>query len=295
MTSDAAIISDNSLASITTSIRDKGWAQVPGQECSIDIMRGISARLCRAFVPSIGRESYFKTFPEGELHHAPVGRKAVLGHSEGTYNPVIPPPDLCFFVSIRTIAHDAGGHLTLADGERMLEVLPSPLVDRLRDEGLIYTMQWEPRRWQDELRINSKQELNDLMACRADVDYWWDGDDLILKWHTSAIRQGWSSGREAFANGLLAHLPAIPSEIDDAQNIYCRASNGLAWGHGESLDRSDIITMIQAHADILEQRPMRQGQLIIIDNTRILHGRSKADQDVGRELVCRFGLRASQL
>ncbi len=295
MTNDAGTSSDISSASIIASIKDKGWAQVAGQEDRLDMLREISAKLCRAFVPCIGRESYFKTFPEGELHHAPVGRKAVLGHSEGTYNPVVTPPDLCFFLSIQTIPDDAGGQLTLADGERMLDVLPTPLVDRLRDEGVIYTMQWEPSRWRDELRTNSKQEVNDLMACRADVDHDWDGDHLILKWHTFALRRAWSSGREAFANGILAHLPAIPSGIDDADNIYCRVTNGLAWGNGESLDHSEITAMIQAHADILETRLMRQGDMIIIDNTRILHGRSKAAQDVGRELVCRFGLRASQL
>ena len=289
------LVDGTSIPLLIEQLRQEGWVMLPPHADGLGRMREMTALLCRSIVPSIGRESYRQKFPEGDLHHAPVGRKAVLGHSELAYSPQGPVPDLCFFLQLDSTPLEHGGDLTLADGELLLKMLPTELVERLRSQGVIYQMQWESRRWEEEFQTRSKHELSTWLASRPDLAYQWDGDELLIRWHTCALRPSWTSGREAFANGILAHLPGIPAAIHDASNIYCKGSNNLSWGDESSLTPSEIITMIHAHENSRQIMPMQPGQMIIIDNTRILHGRTTASQEVGRELVCRFGLRALHL
>ncbi len=288
-------VGEISIPLLIKSLREKGWVMLPPHPNGIGRMRTITELLCRSILPSTGRESYGEKFPEGDFYHAPFGRKAVLGHSERAHAPSGPVPDLCFFLSISSTPLENGGHLTVADGERILDILPTELVNRLRQEGVSYQMKWEPKRWEEEFQHRSIQELTAWMANHPDITHQWDGNNLLLSWRTCALRRSWTSGREAFANGILAHLPEIPHEINDANNIFCRSSNGVSWRDGSSLTKPEIMAMIHAHEHSLQIVPMQPGQMIIIDNTRTLHGRTAAAQDVGRELVCRFGLRAAHL
>lgn len=100
------------------------------------------------------------------------------------------------------------------------------------------------------------QPLLRMEANHPHINHQWDGNNLLMSWRTCVLRRSWSSDREAFANGNLAHLPEIPHEINDANNIFCRSSNGVGWRDGSSLTKPEIMAMIQAHEHSLQILPM---------------------------------------
>lgn len=295
MQPNQAPIGEASILLLIAQLKQDGWIMLQPNTDPIGMMRKLTALLCRSLIPVHGRESYWHKFPEGDMYHTPIGHKAVLGHSERAYSPQGVIPDLCFFLCLDLTQSEHGGHFTVSDGELFLKTLPAALVERLRSEGVIYKMRWESRRWQQEFQTNRKQQVYALLANQPKINFHWDGDDLLISYHGYALRTSWTSGREAFANGILAHLPVIPTSIDASNDIYCKSTNLICWGDGSSMMPSEIVAMIKAHENICTVMPMLPGQMIILDNTRILHGRTKSSREIGSEMVSRFGLRTLNL
>jgi hypothetical protein len=160
----------------------------------------------------------------------------------------------------------------------------------MRDQGIVYEMNWQPVRWQAELAVKTKADANLALGNHNGIKYRWDRDNLILQWPSRGLMNSWSSGREAFANGILAHLPEIPETIRGSQNIYCTETNRVYWGNGDLLSSAEIHAMIQAHHKAAQPLYMKEDLMVVIDNTRIMHGRTSSSRDVGHHLLCRFGM-----
>ncbi|WP_231598097.1 TauD/TfdA family dioxygenase [Synechococcus sp. CBW1002] len=274
---------------VMESLQERGWALVPAPHGGITGLRKLSEQLSLEVLPSIGRQVYQAPFPGGTLHHAPCGQKEVLGHSERAYRPILPMPDLCIFAALRSIPVHLGGQLTLVDGESMLWHLPSSLEMRLRREGVVYEMEWGKERWQSEFGLDHRDDLEMLLSTCPQLSYQWKGEILSLLWRQSPLRRSWSSGREAFANGMLAHLASLPAGVDNAGQIYCHASNGISWGGGGPFADRELVEIIKAHQRCMHILTLAPKEMVVIDNTRVMHGRKASAVAVGDELVCRFG------
>jgi hypothetical protein len=164
---------------------------------------------------------------------------------------------------------------------------------RFRAEGVIYAMEWGPERWQQEFDVTSRDELVLLLSSAPEVSFGLDGDRLSLRWRTSPFLHSWSNGREAFANGILAHLPSIPDPELAAQHTYCNPTNKVFWGSGDLMDETSLRQLIAAHERCVTASPWRTGEILVVDNTRFMHGRRLLRPSAARTVVGCFGMRRS--
>ena len=89
----------------------------------------------------------------------------LLSHTEGTFRPYPPSPEICFFMC-SVPPEEPGGETTLIDGIRFLEHLPTSLRRRFNKTGITYEMHWGKERWQQEFSIDDVTALNALL-------FWW--------------------------------------------------------------------------------------------------------------------------
>ncbi len=213
----------------------------------------------------------------------------LLSHSEGTYRPYPPPPDLCFFLC-RTPPSVEGGETLVVDGVELFEALPTALAQRLEQEGVIYSGLWARERWQAEFGVETQGEVEELLRGKGDFIFSWVGAEADLAWryHAQAIDLD-SSGRLRSANAILAHLPAIDHPRYQGLPVYVNARNSVCYGNGEPLGPQDINVLVDAHDAVAHPHRWQENDILVLDNRRFMHGRLMTLTPCERVLVSRFG------
>src|SRR5207247_336668 len=120
------------------------------------------------------------------------------------------------------------------------------------------------------------------------VKYTLEYDKLHLFFTTPAITQS-RQGVPVFATAMLAHLPHVNHPRYVGIYIYAHPTNGVSFGDGEQLSDADDNILIDIYDNLAYPHRWQAKDLLIIDNTRFLHGRTITKSDCERVLVSRFG------
>lgn len=227
--------------------------------------------------------------PSGDGYTSEVFRQnfILLGHTEGSYRPIPLPPEVCFFMC-QTPA-GVGGETTLVDGAEMLELLPTWLVEKFLREGVIYECLWDRARWQAELKVDSVKNLYQLLSTQLEIKYQILADDLLhVKFPLPAVTYS-LCGKKVFANAILAHLPYINHPQYSGAPVYCNPNNKVYFGDGGIISDDVVNVLINAHDKVLYRHAWVAEDILIIDNTRYMHGRTTAADMGERIIISRFG------
>lgn len=252
-----------------------------------DFFERLSHSFCDSFHEVGTRQVLRREIGDGYTTEVFRDNFILLGHAEGTYRPYPPPPELCFFMCL-TAPVAAGGETTLIDGAAMLAALPKSLRQRLEEQGIIYECRWERARWQAEFEVPDESSLLALLAELPTVRYRMETGCLFLQMRVPAITRA-RDGTAVFANGVLAHLPKIPHPRYAGLPVYAKDSNKVYFGDGEALDDAAINTLIDAHDAVLYRHRWQTNDILLVDNTRYMHGREMTAVACERVLISRFG------
>jgi len=268
---------------------DSGVILFRGLDFSLESFESFSRFYCNDF-HSVGTRVKFRKY-NGDGFSTEVFRNnfSLLGHSEGTYRPWPPPPELCFFYCV-TPPSVAGGETTLIDGLEFYDRLPIDLRARLMESGVIYQSHWEPARWQTEFGVDSTDELKQLLCKFSAVEFRLENDNLNIRYKADAFQQTYP-GKPAFANAILAHLPNVNHPNHQNNKVYSKPDNQVFFGNGEKITDHVINLLLDIHDDILLAHRWQTGDLLLIDNTRFMHGRRMTVAPCERILISRFGSR----
>ena len=224
---------------------------------------------------------------DGYTTGVPPNNFILLGHAEGHYRPSLALPDVCFFMCV--VPPDAaGGETTLVDGVELLRMLPEDLRQRLETVGVVYEFSWEPLRWQVEFGVANSEALHAFLKRFPGARYTLVNDVLHMFYTSHAIVRT-RDGASAFANGILAHLPEVNHPRYTGLPVHAKSSNRVYFGDGELMPNEVINTLIDAHDRVLYRHRWQANDVLIVDNTRYLHGREMTAEPCERVLVSRFG------
>ncbi|HEY4654608.1 MAG TPA: TauD/TfdA family dioxygenase [Cyclobacteriaceae bacterium] len=215
------------------------------------------------------------------------GNFMLFGHTEGTFKPYPMSPEVCFFMCITPPA-EQGGETTLVDGITFLKNMSPQLRRRFEDSGITYSMLWGPERWKNEFYVEDARTLAGLFAEIPGVKYSFHKESLELFYTTEAITKT-RGGDHAFATGLLAHLPRIshPRYLD--KKVHTNPANRVFFGDGEELSDEIINELIDIHDTLAYPHRWQAGDVLMIDNTRFMHGRTMTQRHCDRIIASRFG------
>lgn len=211
----------------------------------------------------------------------------LFSHAEAAYRPYPRPPDVCFFHCL-TAPLGEGGETTVLDGRTVAEVLKPTLYRRFDEEGVIYECHWDRQRWQDEFGVKCRKELVTLLQGFTEIKFSVEQEQLHFFYRTSPFQQT-RQGLTVFTNGLLAHLPRVNHPRYQQLRPYYNPANRVYWGNGEPIADeviNDLLDIQEAHQ---YRHRWSDGDLLVLDNTRYMHGRTKCIPDCERRIVSRFG------
>jgi alpha-ketoglutarate-dependent taurine dioxygenase len=252
---------------ITSLLRQRGAVLFRGFDVSEQEFGELTRRFSRAMVrhgaghrPNVGDDKY--------LHLADPGTSAAEFHAELAY--FVTQPELIWFHCVTPAAQ--GGETTLCDGTELfsrLGELARPFLER----RLRYTALWSPSVWQRYFDTTDPAEVTRRLAARTDVQHAFLGSRLELGYFAWATRMARYSGAPAFTNALLPYAADLPDFI--------------SFEDGAPIPRGLVARVRERANEIAVPVKWSKGDLIMIDNSRVMHGRN-AFTDPARKLHVRM-------
>ncbi|HSW08092.1 TauD/TfdA family dioxygenase [Aquabacterium sp.] len=267
---------------------ETGLVLLSGAELDLTAFEAVTQQLCGQFHHVATRQALRQQQGDGYTTEVFRDNFILFAHAEGSYRPYPPPPQVCFFLCV-TPPTAAGGETTVIDGAAVYQHLPAPLRERLAQQGVVYECLWAPERWQAEFGVATTAELQALMVRLPGVRWDIDAQATLQLWYHSAALSTCRTGQPVFATGLLAHLPQVRHPRYDGLPAYSKPTNRVYFGDGEPIGDGDVNTLIDLCDALAYAHRWQAGELLMLDNTRYMHGRNMTAEPCPRVLVSRFG------
>lgn len=267
-------------------LRSTGAVLLPQFEPELQEFEAFTRQFCRDFHRSAARDGLRDLGGDGFTARTPDANFTLLAHTEGSYRP-FDPADLAFFLCLEPPGRP-GGETLLVDGRAFLGRMPGRLRSRFEDGGVIFEARWVTERWQAELGVDDAMQLPLVAERYPDFEYALEGGEMSFRCRRSAIHRD-AGGQPVFANAILAHLPAVSHPRYRDARVYTRESNRVSFGDGQPLADEVIDTLIDIQDEVACTHRPQRGDLLIIDNTRVMHGRRPTQGECRRVLLTRFG------
>ena len=266
---------------------NRGAVLLRGVEFDLRSFEEFSQVICPRFHIPATRKQRRQQLGDGFSTEVYRDNYTLLGHAEGAYKPYPAFPEMAFFLCVVPPA-EKGGETTVIDGAEFYKRIPETIRKEFIERGVTYEMTWEKERWQHEFEVDDVDSLIRLLASLPATRYTIHEDVLHLFYTTRAITHD-RHNHLVFANAMLAHLSHIthPSYAD--KRAYCRPTNRVYWGNGDVISDEVINKLIDIHDAISYAHRWQKNDLLVLDNTRYMHGRNMTEKDCERVLLSRFG------
>jgi alpha-ketoglutarate-dependent taurine dioxygenase len=248
----------------------------------------------------------FKTYQGGGFSVGPLARSAIDGnktiltatgstqhfamalHGEMYY--LSTPPDLIWFYC--AIPPTEGGETTIGDGVKIFDDLPKKVAKLLQERQVRYERRLTDGEWQATYATDSRSEVEEF--CKAqNVELNWDeAGTAITSFRASALRRT-PAGKTAFINSVLLNAKgeqAYRSGLLAKLYPDAKIKPGILvrWEDGLEIE-SDIIDQIDVACTRNEVAvPWSQGDVLLVDNRSVMHGR-RASDGKDRKILVRMG------
>ncbi|WP_188152151.1 TauD/TfdA family dioxygenase [Teredinibacter waterburyi] len=222
---------------------------------------------------------------DGFTQEVDAGTHALPPHSEMTYMPFY--PDTMWFYCVQP--PQAQGETTVFDGVEMLERLSVETREFLQSNRLKYKHIYPRSAWSRTVPVETAAEaaaliesVLPLFSSRGEFTFFFDDEDnMHAQYLTSAISTS-KDGVPTFSNSL--EISFVPRVIEL---------------RGGSVEMEDGTPMPQAILDeisvigkqVESKISWQKGDILMIDNTRVMHGRRSIVSQDDRQLFVRLGNR----
>lgn len=284
--SGAASLREIGAGHILEALAGPGVVVLRGFHTELEEFEAFTRSFCARFHRVAARDKLRDGRGDGYTAKAPERNITLLAHSEGTYRP-FQAPDLAFFYCL--VPPDSpGGEGLAVDGRLFLERLPPFIRSRIETQGVIFEAHWEPERWQAEFGIDNLSGFAPIAKQYADLACEFDGENMRYRCRRSAIQQD-AQGRPVFSNAILAHLPAVRHDRYRDAHVYTKETNRVYFGDGEELPIEVVNSLIDIQDQVAYAHRLQRHDLLVLDNSRVMHGRRTMERDGSRVLLTRFG------
>lgn len=267
----AAIDEAIDTAAVVAAFRQTGCVLFRGYSVDVDRFARLTQRFSSDFRshgvanrPAVGDDKY--------LILADPGTKALHLHAELSYLPEL--PEVLWFCCVSPPGDD--GDTLVCDGARLWSAFDTPMRQAFLDKKIRYSAVWPRETWQRYFEVETASQLTARLAPLASVTFRLNaGDRLSFKYVTPAVRAHRDTGDACFVNAVL-HWG-----LDGLHDF-------LSFEDGTPISPS-LLAAVQERADATTSAvAWRRGDVVMIDNTRVMHGR-RAFSDPMRKLHVRMG------
>lgn len=267
-------------AELIAAYKQFGALLLRGFDVNLDAFRNLTARLCTGavFNESPGRHVID---PERNIQTVNLGSAAFPLHPELSREPW--KPDICFFWCMQ--APSAGGETTICDGAEIVKRLPPQVYDAFASRRLRYQQPATPAEcafWLGDAEPSDAALATPPPHCPYTFER---VNGKVQRYFLApALHETMFGNARAFGNFLL----------------FGRYLKGLrffpTFENGEVVSDA-LLNEVKAVADVIETPVAWQsGDIVILDNTRFMHGRRAITDAEERRIATYFGyLRFAEL
>jgi alpha-ketoglutarate-dependent taurine dioxygenase len=202
---------------------------------------------------------------DAKTAHVDVGFHAMGLHQELSFTPV--RPDAIWLWCEKTAGR--GGETTIADGARIYASLPDHLKRLFESKRLKFNFGGMVSGVAELFNVDQADLAGTLASHAPALTYTRDGEALAFTYLTSALQKTKYGGETTFANFLLFSQTAGACGHPEAKRVM-----GMLRFEDDQPIPPELVAEVGAIAEPLTQ-PIRwqAGDLVMIDNTRMMHGR----------------------
>ena len=198
-------------------------------------------------------------------------------HNELCY--VMTWPMKIFFYSVKPA--DQGGETPIGDVRKVLQRIPQDIRDRFSKKGWMLLRNFGGGfglPWQTSYHVSDKFALEEYFH-RAEISYEWRGEDLL---RTRQVRPATAvhpqTGESVWFNHIgFWHVSSLGPELRE-RFLEEFTEQGLPfntyYGDGTTIEDSVIDELRRAYDAETIAFPWRQGDLLMLDNMLVAHGRN---------------------
>ncbi|MFD3471229.1 TauD/TfdA family dioxygenase [Streptomyces sp. NPDC058682] len=201
--------------------------------------------------------------------------QSIPQHNESAYSANW-PHNVFFFCAL---AAASGGETPVADSSAVLDRLPSALVERFAERGVLYTRTYRVGMglsWQEGFQTEDKGQVERYCADHG-IQTEWDGDLLRTRHKRPALAVHPVTGKKVWFNQAhLFHVHALPEAAREGLLEIC-GEDGLPrnayYGDGTPITADELATITSAYEETTLAEPWSTGDLLMVDNLLTSHGR----------------------
>ncbi|HET9397379.1 MAG TPA: TauD/TfdA family dioxygenase [Sphingomicrobium sp.] len=260
-------------AAIESLFRAHGALLLRGFDLDVGTFRRFAERLCTT---SVFNESPNRALldPESDIQSVDLGIEPFPLHPELSREPW--RPDACLFACLRAPGH--GGETTVCDGVELVKRLPAELVAAMRPRNIFYFQQASPEALEFWLGTSSPTP-EQLAHPPKQCPYFFlkDGDRVIRGFGRPLLHKPMFSDEPAFANFLLF------------ARDYQHVDNFPVLENGTIVPEEWMTAVREAAAEVTHDVAWQAGDIVILDNSRFMHGRRAIIDPDNRMIASYFG------
>jgi alpha-ketoglutarate-dependent taurine dioxygenase len=263
------------------SLRDHGVLMLRGFGADRASFEQFTLRFASEFVLPMMRVARPKLNggADAKTAHVDVGSHAMGLHQELSFTPV--RPEAIWLWCEKTAGR--GGETTVADGVALYERLSETHKQLFRTKRLKYTFGGTVEGVAELFRVAPADLPATLRGLAGALTYTQDGNTLSFTYLTSALQKTKFGGATTFANFVLFSQTAAACGHPEAARV-----TGLLRFEDDQPIPSALVAELSAIAEPLTHAIKWQaGDLMMIDNTRMMHGRRAFEPDSGRTVFYR--------
>ncbi|MGW2618058.1 TauD/TfdA family dioxygenase [Streptomyces sp. NPDC001500] len=176
-------------------------------------------------------------------------------------------------------APTVGGATALADAGRVLQQLPSDLVDRFEREGWLLTRSYNEDigvPWEEAFGTTDRSEVERYCAAN-DISFAWRGRELRTSQRRPAVLRHPADGQRLWFNQIafLNQWTMAPEVREYLVDVYGR--EGLpfntSFGDGDEVTEDVVALINKVYDSVTVAEPWRPGDVMLVDNLRMAHSR----------------------
>jgi len=267
-TSSQNILTSLNREDIEKRLRRYGALLFRGFAPTMDEFKSLTAKFCEYFISYPG-EHRGRVANETDIQTVDVKKVRIRLHSEMSYSPM--RPDLAWFFCV--VPPKEGGATILCDGIAMADAMPPAVKRWLAGRRLRFKTDVGPRTWQKMFGCKTIAQLRNVIRQRSYKDTAVIGDRIRIDHLTAPLAPTKYGKRVAFCNNLMLHRGM-------QTDVY--------FADGSVLPDSIYDELVRVSDGLTVEIAWKSGDVLMVDNTRMMHGRRTVLDDE-RLVLTRFG------
>ena len=245
-----------------------------GFDLSVDIFKDLTQAFCTHAVvnPTLKRKIVDR---ENSIHTVDLGSVPFPLHTELSRVPW--KPDVCWFACV--VAPESGGETTICDGISVVENMPADVLEAFKSRRLRYTSnisENELKFWLNTDSPTHHQFRNPPKDCP--FAFGMSGGRIYASFTTPALHEPMFSKELAFGNFLLF-----------ARYLRNRRREYPVFEDDSAVPDELVESVKKISDNLLTEIRWQANDVLMLDNTRFMHGRNEVLDDDQRYILTYFG------